>query len=181
MSLRPFRLPRLAPLAALLALAGCGSDQPQFAPPCPRLSLLQDASDIVRFAGAAGAAKDPRTITYAARITAVPAHCEAAGTNEVRAVMHIVAQVRRGPAATGDTVAIPYFIAITQDGRVLDELNYTLGAKFAGNVDVVTAQGGTIDFSVPVTPAVSAAAYHLYVGFRLSPDELAYNRQAAPQ
>jgi len=181
MSPRPPRLPRLVPLAVmLLALVGCGTDETKFAPVCPKLSLLQDASDLLRFAGPPGAPHDARSMLLAAHIVAVPAHCGLAGTDEVRAVLNLVAEVRRGPAATGDTATIPYFVAITQNGHVLDELNYTLSAKFRPNVATMTVKGGDVDFTLPVSRTVSAAAYHLYVGFRLSPAELGYNRQAAP-
>jgi hypothetical protein len=54
----PASLPRPLRQAALLLVAlasGCASSQEQFAPVCPRLSLLRDAGDLTRFAGPEGA------------------------------------------------------------------------------------------------------------------------------
>lgn len=182
MSRRPPRLSRSVLLAAMLvALAGCGSSQQKFAPACPKLSLLPDAGDLVRFTGAPGAPHDVRALEVAAHVAAVPAHCESAGKDEVRAVLQLVADVRRGPAFRGEDLTIPYFIAITQNGRVLDELNYTLPVRFQPNADQARVTGSDVSFTVPISRTVSAAAFHLYLGFRLTPAELAYNRQAAPR
>ncbi|HET9019705.1 MAG TPA: hypothetical protein VFN46_08965 [Acetobacteraceae bacterium] len=182
MPCRPLRLSRPVVLAAtLLALAGCESSGPQFAPTCPQLSLLQDAGEVVRFGGAPDAPKDARSLALAAHIAAVPASCENAGPGEVRARVNLLARVRRGPAATGDTASVPYFIAITENGKVLNELDRTLAVKFRPNVDEVTAGGEAVEITLPVTKTTTAAAYHLYVGFRLTKAELAYNRGAASE
>ena len=179
---RPLRLPRPVVLAAaLLALAGCESAPPKSLPTCPQLSLLQDAGDLMRFTGAPDAPKDARSLALAAHISAVPASCSSAGPGEVRARVNVVALVRRGPAARGDTAVVPYFIAVTENGKVLNEIDRTLAVKFRPNVDEVTARGEPAEITLPVTKTKSAAAYHLYVGLRLTHAELAYNRGSAAQ
>ena len=55
-----------------------------------------------------------------------------------------------------------------------------LGALSLG-YQVQRASGDPIDLVLPVTPKKSAAAYQIYVGFRLTPEQLAYNRHRAPQ
>jgi hypothetical protein len=179
MSPRLLRAPRPAIAAAALLLAGCQAPGTQFAPACPQLSLLQDAGDLTRFAGPPGAPRDARSLAYAARITAVPAHCANAGPGEVRATLHVVAQLRRGPAASGSTVRVPYFVALTEGEQVLGEQDFALAVTFQNNVDRASANGEDIQVTLPVSKTKTAAAYHIYVGFRLTPDELAYNRQAA--
>ena len=183
MSSRPFRPLRSAAMAALLPLlaacGGGGGDEAQFAPACPQLSLLRDAADLTRFAGPPGTPQDARTLMLAAQITAVPATCGPGGKGEVRARLQLQALLRRGPAAQGDTVAVPYFVAVTEQGNVLSELDHTLTAKFRPNVDEIRANANRVELLLPITTTKSAAAYHLYVGFRLTPAELAYNRQTA--
>jgi hypothetical protein len=178
----PAPLPRLAPTGALLLaalLAGCGSgNENKFAPVCPRLSLLQDAADITRFAGP-GPAHDARTLVLTGSITAVPAKCQnGEEKNTVQATLHVIASLHRGPAAQGDAAQLPYFIALTENGHVLSEQDFTLSGQFRPNVDTVRAEGDDIGLAVQVSKTKSAAAYHIYVGFRLTAEELAYNRQA---
>ncbi|MDA8248358.1 MAG: hypothetical protein M0Z28_04200 [Rhodospirillales bacterium] len=181
MSPRSLRLPHAAlAVAALLPLAGCSSGQKKVAPVCPQLSLLQDAVDLTRFSGPPDAPQDARTLVLAARIAAVPAKCEDGAPGEVRARLTVLAQLRRGPAAAGDTAQVPYFIAVTEGDQVLSEHDHMLGVKFPPNADQVTATGGEVVLNLPVTKTRTAAAYHLYVGFRLTPAELAYNRQTHP-
>ena len=44
-------------------------------------------------------------------------------------------------------------------------------------MDRVTVSGQDVTMNFPVTPQKSAAAYKIYVGFRLTPEELAFNRR----
>lgn len=180
MSLRLLHLSRRGvAAAALLLLAGCAGTTKAVAPVCPQLSLLQDAADLTRFAGPPGTPKDARALVMAADITAVPARCSSGGRDIVRATLSLHAQVRRGPQARGDVVQVPYFIAVMEGGKVLAEKDFTLPVQFRPNVDMVNAAGAPVDLNLPVTRTKSAAAYHIYVGFRLTHDELAYNRAQA--
>lgn len=177
--LRPWR-PVAVAVLLLPLLAACSADSPQFPPVCPQLSLLRDAADLTRFGGPANAPHDASTLLVAAHITAVPAQCSWADPSTVRASLQLSALVQRGPAEGGaPTAAIPYFIALTEHGKVLREQDFTLTAAFRPNVDQIAVTGDRVSMLLPITKDKSAAAYHLYVGFRLSRDELAYNRANA--
>jgi hypothetical protein len=168
---------RVALAAASLVLAGtlAGCDTPEkFAPACPQLGLLRDAADITRFRPGG---QDVTDMVLDARITAVPADCERGANSTVRARLHVTMEVSRGPAARGRTAIVPYFVAVTDGDRVLDEQDYSVGTEFAANTDRASVSGQDITLNIPVTPQKSAAAYKIWVGFRLSPDELAYNRR----
>lgn len=165
-------------LAALAGGCSSGPDPSKFAPACPQLALLRDAADLTRFASAT---PDPATLVLSARIAAVPAHCMAAGPNKVKATLHVVADVLRGPAAKGDSLRIPYFVALMDGETVLNEQDFALTANFHANADRARVSDLDIDLTMPVTKARSAAAYQIYVGFRLTPAELAYNRKPVAQ
>lgn len=164
--------------AALLAALGSGlaacSSGDQFAPPCPELSLLRDAADISRFKAGG---RDLTDMIMDARITAVPAVCSRGEKSTTKAQLNVAMRVARGPAARGQTLEIPYFIAVTRDGDVLDEQDFRVAAVFPPNTDSVALSGQDVTLNLPVTPQLSAAAYKIYVGFRLTPEELAINRQ----
>jgi hypothetical protein len=183
----PATLPRLPRHAALLLAAlvgGCAPPVSKFVPVCPQLSLLKDAADITRFAGPAGSAgapQDSRDLLVIGRISAVPARCANAPNDKIHAIVNVTAQLRRGPAAKGDSASVPYFIAVTDGDRVLAERDFVLTGKFTANVDQVTVTGEEIDLTLPVSKTKTGAAYHVYVGLRLTPEELAYNRRQAGQ
>ena len=156
-----------------LGLAGCNTGD-KFAPACPALSLLGDAADLTRYAGAG---RDVTDMTLNARITAVPASCKLDGGSSVRTTLAVLADVTRGPALQGRKVDVPYFIAITENGKILDKMEFVAKVEFPSNVTRVPVTGQEISFTVAVTPEKSAAAYKIYVGFSLTPEEVATNRK----
>ncbi len=165
----------LIPLAASLLLAGCGDTATdKFAPACPQLSLLKDAASVTRFSGTT---QDAATLVLAARIAAVPAACASAGPGKVKATLHVVADLARGPAAVGNAVTIPYFVALMDGEKVLNEQDFAIHATFPANADSSSARDDDIVLTMPVTKTRTAAAYHIYIGFRLTPAELTYNRR----
>ncbi len=172
------RVPTVARLlgAGLLcaAVSGCSAPADKFAPACPDLGLLRDAVDITRFRPGG---QDVTDMLLDGRITAVPAECSAGGRGITRARLSVTMQLDRGPAAKSPQVAVPYFVAVTDGDRVLDEQDFAIRTSFATNIDRVTVTGQEITLNIPVTPQKSAAAYKIYVGFRLGPDELALNRR----
>lgn len=174
---RPAALPLL--LSAMLGtatVAGCESAE-QFPPICPSLALLKDAADLQRFAGGG---RDISELVVQARLTAVPATCTRADLTHVRASLQVAMDLTRGPAAQGGTLEVPYFVGVTEGGRVLDEQDYRIAARFPSNIDQVQVTGDTIDLLLPITREKTAAAYQIFIGFRLSPEDLAANRARTP-
>jgi hypothetical protein len=111
------------------------------------------------------------------RITEVPAVCKVGDKpTQVVATLHVNADFTRGPAAGGASPRVIYFIALTRADKVLREQDFTFTPSFGANVGQASVQGEEIEVLLPVSKTVSAAAYRIFVGFRLSPDELAYNR-----
>lgn len=161
-------------LVAALA-SSCGAYE-EFPPACPNLSLLKEGADLTRFRPGGS---DLTDMVTDARITAVPAKCstDAKNPGKVRATLQVTMDIARGPAATGRAVTLTYFVAVTEGERVLDEQDYPLQAGFPSNIDRVSVTGNEIDLLLPVTPKKSAAAYTVYVGLRLTPEELAFNRK----
>ncbi len=163
---------RPAMLAVLFALAGCAGEE-KFAPACPELTLLPDAADLSRFRPSG---RDITDMVLDAKITAVPAQCSRLNVKTVVARMNVNFAVSRGPAAVGRSAVLQYFVGVTESGRVLDEQDYQIGVAFPSNIDTVTLSGEDITLNFPVNPQQSADAYRIYVGFRLTPEQLAANR-----
>jgi hypothetical protein len=172
---RRARLALAVPLLAAIGLAGCSGRNPDaFAPECPALRLLPDAADLTRFRGQG---TDLTDVALQARIVAVPASCRSGGPNTVSATINVVAEAARGPAAQGKTADLPYLVSVMRGDRVLDQKQFHLVGDFPANVDRMTLKGEDIDLAFPVSPENPASEYTIYVSFRLTPAELAFNRK----
>ena len=174
---RPAARTTLAALATLalaaLALGACASNEDKFAPACPSLALLPDAADLTRFDGKG---LDVTNLIVRASITGVPAKCGPADPDTIRATLHVNADFRHGPANRGNVAPIRYFIALTKAGAVLSEQDFAFVPQFPPNVDRATVHGDDIELLLPVSKKQAADVYKIFVGFRLTPEELAYNR-----
>jgi hypothetical protein len=162
----------------LVALLSACKPPDQFPPACPQLRLLADAADLTSFNGRG---QDVTDQLLTARIASVPASCESGGRGKVDATIKVVMVVDRGPALPGRTAAVPYFLTVMDGERVMQQKDYAMPVEFPPNVDEGKATSDDIAMEFPVTPQKSAAAYTIYVGFRLTPEQLQYNRRNAPR
>lgn len=180
---RPWRpAPRPAPtlalpavLASVLALAGCGtSKQDAFPPPCPSVRILPGAGDLTR---SPSGGRDLTDVALQGRITGVSGDCKLSGRDTEQVDVSIQAALTRGPA--GAPVAqVPYFVAVSEGDRILNKQVMTATARFGDNGDRVQLTLGPTELQLSVSAGKSAAAYTVWVGFQLTPDELAHNREA---
>lgn len=170
----PALSPRLlAAVTFLPLLASCGPEVNTFAPPCPRPSILRDANDLHRYRGTG---RDLTDSVLEGRITDISGSCKRDGADAVAATVNVGIELTRGPAATGRTADIAYFVAVSEGERVLDKQVYQLRAEFPENTDRVRLSGDSVDLRLPVTDKKTAAAYQITVGFQLTPAELQANR-----
>ena len=163
-------------VALPLALGGCDTG-PKYAPVCPKLTLLPDASDVATYSGAG---RDLTDLLLQARITGAPAKCGPGDPGVVRATLRVSFDLTRGPANPAREVDLPYFLAISEGGKILEEQDFHLRAVFPANIDQLRADSDEVTLAIPVTPTRTAAAYTVYVGFRLTPDQLRQNRSERP-
>ncbi len=178
MSAPPIRVsPRLAAsVAALFAAAlsgGCSFFAQSQPAPCPAISPLPNAGQLTRFDGRG---QDATNLLVHAEVNEATATCELRGSSTVRVSLTVTGGVTRGPIAPANETAATYFVAVMDGERVLQQLDYQMPAQFPPNSDRLPYKSDYIDVSVPVSPGKPSTAYHIFVGFRLTPEELAYNR-----
>jgi hypothetical protein len=178
----PRPLPRLA-APALLALtvsllASCGPAKDEFPPACPRATPVWEAADLTEYKDAAAAAnQDVRGLVLSGRLIAIPAKCEAGGKpTEVAADVGVVIQLRRGPAMQGQAADVPFFLAVTKGGQILQKENYQARIVFPPNVDNFTYRSEMVHMIFPVNATTPATVYTVLAGFQLTPTQLEYNR-----
>lgn len=163
-------------LAALVGCASFGKTTPPAS--CPSLRLLGDASDITRYDGAG---RDVTDLVLDGRITAVPAQCSYGDNGSVLADLTVQASISRGPAATTRQASVAYVVTVMDGDTIVDQQDVPANANFPSNVDTVASISDPLRLRLPSTPQKSAAAYKIYIGFRLTPAELAINRARGPR
>ncbi|MHB0706493.1 hypothetical protein ACX4MT_06105 [Roseomonas mucosa] len=173
-------------LLVALALAGCGSTDSKnplanAMAPCPAVSLLGEAADLTRYRGLG---RDIPSMVLDARLTGYQAKCDyAPGHKGLDVTLRLAMAAERGPAATTRTASLPYFVAVTtaDEGRILAKANYTAAVEFPANVNRVQTSGEEISIRIPAATPGEAAQRQVLLGFQLSPEELALNRQRGPR
>jgi hypothetical protein len=96
-------------------------------------------------------------------------------------VVQVKASVTRGPAASGRQANLGYVITVVEGAQIIDQQDYAIATAFPPNVDRIDISGPPITLLFPVSAQKQASAYKIYVGLRLTPDELAENRKRGPR
>lgn len=162
-------------LALLLPLAGCGEDDSQvFAPSCPDMHIPAEVADYYNYA-----AKGPtfdHLVTHAS-ISSLNGDCLAQGRKDLRTRLGIHMVVQRGPAATGNTVSLPWFIAVVHNDRIVGKHVFDQKVIFPAGQDAVAVDTRLATVDLPIKPSTVANDYRFEVGFQLTATQLAYNRE----
>lgn len=157
----------------LLPLAACSALFPEDPPgPCPRVVVVPDAREMVRFNGDG---RDLTDVRFEAKIEQAGLICEY-DDDAIEATLRLRILAIHGPADAERQANFRYFVAIaTRDQKVLAREEFGLEVPFEGNRTRVAALE-ELSPRIPLRPGQSGADYLVYVGLRLSPDELQYNR-----
>src|SRR5690606_25232608 len=123
-------------------------------------------------------------MTYDAQISGFQARCDF--TDRGRSVTVDITprfEVERGPASTGSSADLPWFVAVSdaEDTRILDQLDFTTRAVFEPNVSRGGVTGERVRLTLPNSNGQSTANFNVRLSFRLTPEELAYNRRRGPR
>lgn len=168
-----------------LVLAGCGGAErdpmAQATAPCPRVALLGDAADLTRYDGPS---RDLSALVLDARLTGFSARCDYAPRGAgLDVTLRLAMSAERGPAARTRDAALPYLVAVVtpDETRVLAREAYSAQAAFPANVNRVRTQGEEISIRLPGRDPQEAAQRTVLLGFALTPEELALNRQRGPR
>lgn len=171
---RPWR--RLAALALLAVLAACGSgEQDGRVLGCPNVALVQDVDRLTRFRPGQG--RDLTDVLFEARLSGFDAPCVyRRGGAAVDLTINFA--VTLGPASRDRVAAYPYFVAIANpEGEIIAKEVFEARVEVPAGNRRVTA-GEKVEPLIPNLGDRSAAAWTIYIGLQLTPEELAYNRSA---
>lgn len=162
--------------AILLATAGCATPDPYAAVDCPTVGVLADAREITRFRH--GGQRDVSDITWYGEISSVEFTCyQPEGKEVVIGEASVVATFHRGLAATGDRQFFNLFSVMSErEDRIVDKSVFSMDVRFKGGRKVATARKTIKNIRVPTKGSLAPELYNVYIGFQLTPAEVAYNR-----
>jgi hypothetical protein len=142
-----------APAAALalLALAACADDDDN-APAmyCPPVAVLAQASTLTQYLpGRTDIGAELTTAT----LTGVAGSCTLnKKKHELTVSFKAGFSATNGPANHGQTVTLPYFVALTNGDDIIGKSLYSIAVPFDGNVSTATATSKPIKAIFPNIP-----------------------------
>jgi hypothetical protein len=143
---------------------------------CPDVSKVGDVSRLTRFVPGG---HDLTDVTFEAAVGQLAGSCSASdGSVVVDLKVEFIAS--RGPANTTRKAPFTFFVAIVDKAdNVLARQEFDSGVAFPGNQ---TRSSGVeeLEQDIPVSNPLQGNQYRVFVGFVLTPEEVAYNR-AHPQ
>ncbi len=184
-----FRRSRHLAAVGLVAmmLAGCEVGIPDISPfgkkaalpACPTVRILPSAAEITSFR--AGPGRDITDIEYEARMAGFQGDCEYNGDSpdwtSVDVVVKPAFEVGRGPAAASRTVALTYFVAISNfhpDPKGKSE--FKLQVAFPENRNNVQVVDNEVRLNIPLSADLQGPDVDIFMGFALTREQLDYNR-----
>ncbi len=170
------RLMSLALVAA--ALSGCSSwfEKKQEQPPCPRVSILSDASRVTHFRPGPG--RDLTDVVLQAEFGNYSGSCYYDFKTETMSLkMQVGIDVARGPAAEGRKDKLSYFIAIPAFyPKPEAKIVMPVEVEFPANTDKVRYTDNELEVTMPIKKLRDLAQYEVFLGFQMEPAEIEYNR-----
>jgi hypothetical protein len=144
--------------------------------PCPYVKVLYDAARYVEL-------KDnhPSTaaVGFTGEINGLSSACEYKNDQPIRVQTRLLFALGRGPQAQGRQKTYRYWIAVTDRNRaVLQKEYFDLPVTFPEGQDRVTKTEDVLGIVIPRADIkVSGANFEVLVGFDVTPDMAAFNRQ----
>lgn len=166
------------PAAALLVAAGLsGCAAPGVVPPCPTVRVDNATANVTQFREGPG--REVGDIVYQAEVVTYGGSCvqdvNDDGIAEVD--LEIEFAMATGPAAPAGNLPVYYFVAIPQlFPEPAAKQIFEVSRPSTGGASQVTRWTENVQLEIPISRERPAAAFDIYVGFQLTPDQLAFNR-----
>ncbi len=160
---------------AMLLVAGCSVFQKGVPPPCPRVSVLSDASKLVRYREGPG--RDITDVLFEAGISDFVGSCVYRDNNtRVTIELSVMFDLRRGPANRDRQAGFEYFVAIPKFHPAPEgKRRLPIRVDFPGN-RTRSRVTDVLEVEIPIAKGSSGTDYPVFIGFQLSASELRENR-----
>ena len=143
--------------------------------PCPYVKVLYDAGRYVEFKDGREASN---AVAYTGEIQGISAGCQYKDDEPIKVTMEVLFELGRGPQAQASTKNYRYWVAVTKrNDAVLAKQYFDLPVTFAAGQDRVYATDKIGQVMIPrATATTSGANFEILVGFDVTPEMAAFNR-----
>lgn len=172
---------RFAPAClGLVLLSSCAGvdlsnleDKPNVGP-CPVAASLYEASRVVEIKGP----ERHENVQFTGAIEGVRGYCRYIGTNPITMEIEVDFAFGKGPAAETASKSYPVFVTVTRrDKNVLAKERFNIDVAWPAGKDVVRYTETIPGIVIPrANDTISGSNFEVFVGFDLTPEQLAYNR-----
>ncbi len=174
-SLRPWGVPTVALVVGLI-LSSCASEEEVLGTViCPQAYIVKDATRSTDYAPGGG--RDLIDIKYNAQIVDIAWSC--LYETEKRFVdveVQFFVRALRGPASEERQTTFPYFVVVADpQGEILAKRVFGIDVNFPGNA-LEIGHIETVRQRIRFPTLAGAADYTIFVGFQLTPEQLAEAR-----
>jgi len=148
-----------------------GTSTPTFT--CPEVSKVADVARLTRFAPSG---HDLTDVAFEAAVGGLGGSCSQGDHGSVDVQLTVQFIGGRGPANKTRKAPFTYFVAIVdRNDNVLAREQFNTGIEFPGNQtrNTITEE---VDENIPLQKDQQGNQFRIFVGFVLSPEEVAYNR-----
>ena len=167
-------LTRFAAITVAILLTGCAFLDEGTPNVCPSTAILDDAGELVRFASAPP--KGPGDIAFQTRMKRLTLLCEV-DDKSVEMDLFAAMEVVRGPANPKGEAKFVYFIAILdKDKNILNRIKFPMIAQFQRRETKLEFTEDMV-VTIPKKETALPKDFYVYLGFEMTPEELAYNRK----
>lgn len=177
-----FALAMLTAALATAALSGCTTYHDAIAyirsdkeALCPDVAILANTASLPAFDPKRG--EDPSALVYSIAMTDVKTRCDYSKrefTADARVKIFFTAT--RPPGGDEATYRVPYFVAVTNEGEIVDKQAHWLDFSFPKGAPQVSGTAAVDSMEVQVDRKKKPYEYHLIVGFQLTKTQLDYNK-----
>ena len=144
--------------------------------PCPFVKALYDAARYVEFAGGQEAST---AVGFTGEIQGVSSSCAYKDDEPIKLTMNILFELGKGPQAAASSKTYRYWVAVTDRNReVLAKQTFELPVAFDDGKDRVYKSEDVKGVVIPrATDTVSGENFEVLVGFEVTPQMAAFNRE----
>jgi hypothetical protein len=143
---------------------------------CPDANILANTSVIPAFDPAQGA--DPSNVVYTGQITDLASRCDySKRENSIDANVRITFKATRPPGGEEAHYKVPYYIAVTSGGQIVDKQIHWLEFDFPKASAAVQMEELVDGIEIAVARDKKSYDYHLLIGFQLTQAQIDYNKK----
>lgn len=143
---------------------------------CPDTAILANTAVIPVFDPAKGA--DPSNVVYSLQMMKVTSRCDySKRENKADVNLRIKFKATRPPGGEEAHYKVPYYLAITTDGNIVNKEVRWLEFDFPKAAAEVSGEEYVPSLVIDVAPQKRSFEYHVLTGFQLTQAQIDYNKK----